>query len=41
MYEGLRNGNFTASSTFAVMILILVLPVMWVNIRRTRKEVGV
>jgi len=39
MYEGLRNGNFTASSTFAVMILILVLPVMWINIRRVRREV--
>ncbi len=41
MYDGLRNGNFTSSATFAVMILVLVLPVMWVNIRRTRKEVGV
>lgn len=41
MYEGLRNGNFTGSATFAVMILILVLPVMWINIRRTRRAVGV
>ena len=41
MYEGLRNGNFTSSATFAVMILVLVLPVMWINIRRTRREVGV
>jgi ABC-type sugar transport system permease subunit len=41
MYDGLRNGNFTGSATFAVMILVLVLPVMWINIRRTRKEVGV
>ena len=40
MYEGLRNGNFTASSTFAVMILVLVLPVMWINVRRVRQEVG-
>jgi alpha-glucoside transport system permease protein len=39
MYEGLRNGNFTASATFAVMILLLVLPVMWINIRRNRQEV--
>lgn len=39
MYDGLRNGNFTGSATFAVMILILVLPVMWINIRRTRREV--
>ena len=41
MYEGLRNGSFTSSAVFAVMILILVLPVMWINIRRTRREVGV
>jgi ABC-type sugar transport system permease subunit len=40
MYDGLRNGNFTSSATFAVMILILVLPVMYVNIRRTRREMG-
>lgn len=38
MYEGLRNGNFTGSATFAVMILLLVLPVMWINVRRTRRE---
>jgi alpha-glucoside transport system permease protein len=41
MYDGLRNGNFTSSATFATMILILVMPVMWINIRRTRREVGV
>ncbi|MBW3557035.1 MAG: sugar ABC transporter permease [Actinobacteria bacterium] len=40
MYEGLRNGNFTSSATFAVMILVLVLPVMWINIRRTRDVVA-
>ena len=40
MYEGLRNGNFTASSVFAVMILVLVLPVMWINVRRVGKEVA-
>jgi ABC-type sugar transport system permease subunit len=40
MYDGLRNGNFTSSATFAVMILVLVLPVMWSNIRRNRREVG-
>jgi ABC-type sugar transport system permease subunit len=39
MYENLRNGAFTASSTFAVMILILVLPVMYLNIRRVRGAV--
>ena len=41
MYDGLRSGNFTASSTFATMILVLVLPVMWFNVRRVRREVGV
>ena len=40
MYEGLRNGNFTASATFAVMILVLVLPVMWINVRRVREQVS-
>ena len=38
MYDGLRSGNFTASATFAVMILLLVLPVMWINVRRNRRE---
>ena len=38
MYEGLRNGNFTQSSTFAVIILLLVVPVIWVNFRRARGE---
>ena len=28
MYDDLRNGNFTLSSTFAVIVLVLVLPVM-------------
>lgn len=39
VYNELRNGNFTASATFAVMILLLVLPIMYVNIRRNRQEV--
>lgn len=39
MYDGLRNGNFARSSTFAVMILLLVLPIMWHNVRRARREV--
>jgi alpha-glucoside transport system permease protein len=39
MYENLRNGAFTISSTFAVLIFILVLPVMWFNFRRTKQEV--
>jgi ABC-type sugar transport system permease subunit len=39
MYENLRNGAFTSSSTFAVMILVLVLPVMYLNIKRVRGAV--
>ena len=38
MYESLRNGDFTTSSVFAVMILLLVLPVMWLNARRNRED---
>jgi ABC-type sugar transport system permease subunit len=41
MYEGLRVGNFTQASTFATMILVLVLPVMYLNVRRTSREVRV
>jgi ABC-type sugar transport system permease subunit len=40
MYENLRNGNFTMSSTFAVVILVLIIPVLWFNFRRGRKEVN-
>jgi ABC-type sugar transport system permease subunit len=39
VYDTLRNGNFTASSTYAVMILVLVMPIMYLNIRRNREEV--
>lgn len=39
MYDNLRNGNFTMSSAMAVIILVLVLPVMWFNFRRTKREV--
>lgn len=39
VYDTLRSGNFTASSTYAVMIFVLVLPVMYLNIRRNRGEV--
>lgn len=39
MVDELRNGNFSESSTFAVMILALVLPVMWLNVRRVSQEV--
>jgi alpha-glucoside transport system permease protein len=39
MVDELRNGNFNSSSTFAVMILVLVLPIMWLNVRRASGEV--
>jgi ABC-type sugar transport system permease subunit len=39
VYDTLRSGDFTASSTYAVMIFVLVLPVMYLNIRRNRGEV--
>lgn len=39
VYDTLRSGNFTDSSTYAVMILILVMPIMYLNIRRNREEV--
>jgi ABC-type sugar transport system permease subunit len=38
MYENLKTGNFTKSATFAVVILLLILPVMYYNIRTTRRE---
>jgi ABC-type sugar transport system permease subunit len=40
MYDNLRDGNFTLSSTFAVFILVLVAPVMVFNFRRGRKQVA-
>jgi ABC-type sugar transport system permease subunit len=40
MYDNLRNGNFTMSSAMAVIILVLVLPVMWWNFRRTTRGVN-
>lgn len=40
MYDNLRDGNFTLSSTFAVIILVLVMPVMIFNFRRGQKEVA-
>jgi alpha-glucoside transport system permease protein len=39
MVDELRNGNFAQSSTYAVMILVLVLPIMWLNVRRVSREV--
>ena len=37
MYDNLRDGNFTLSSTFAVIVLVLVLPVMVFNFRRAQE----
>jgi len=39
VYDTLRGGDFTTSSTYAVMILVLVLPIMYLNIRRNREEI--
>ena len=39
VYNELRNGNFTRSSTFAVIIFLLVIPIGYLNIRRNREEV--
>ncbi|HKA03682.1 MAG TPA: sugar ABC transporter permease [Acidimicrobiales bacterium] len=41
MYTNLRDGNFTMSSTFSVIILVLVAPVIWWNFRRNRQEARV
>jgi ABC-type sugar transport system permease subunit len=40
MYDNLRDGNFSLSSTFAVIVLVLVAPVMIFNFRRAKEEVG-
>jgi alpha-glucoside transport system permease protein len=37
MYDNLRDGNFTLSSTFASIILVLVIPVLWFNLRRGKE----
>ncbi|MFP5254843.1 MAG: carbohydrate ABC transporter permease [Acidimicrobiia bacterium] len=39
VYDTLRSGNFTISSTYAVIILLLVLPIMYLNVRRNRAEI--
>lgn len=39
MYENLRNADFTQSAAFAMIIVALVLPVMYLNVRRSAKEV--
>lgn len=39
VYDTLRSGNFTISSTYAVIILVLVLPIMYLNVRRNREEI--
>jgi ABC-type sugar transport system permease subunit len=38
MYTKLSGGNYTSASTYAVIILVLVLPVMWFNFRRLKQE---
>lgn len=38
MYENLRNGNFALSGTFAIIILVLVLPIVWYNTRRGKES---
>jgi ABC-type sugar transport system permease subunit len=40
MYENLRDSNFTVSATFAMIIVVLVLPIIYVNVRRHRQAVG-
>jgi alpha-glucoside transport system permease protein len=37
MYDNLRDGNFSLSSTFAVIVLALVAPVMVFNFRRAKE----
>ena len=37
MYENLRDSNFTASATFAMIIVLLVLPIVYINVRRHRE----
>jgi ABC-type sugar transport system permease subunit len=37
MYDNLRDGNFSLSSTFAVIVLVLVAPVMIFNFRRAKE----
>jgi alpha-glucoside transport system permease protein len=39
MYDNLRDGNFSLSSTFAVIVLLLVAPVMIFNFRRAKEVV--
>jgi ABC-type sugar transport system permease subunit len=39
MYDNLRDGNFALSSTFAVIVFVLVAPVMVFNFRRAKGEV--
>jgi ABC-type sugar transport system permease subunit len=39
MYDNLRDGNFSLSSTFAVIVLVLVAPVMAFNFIRAKREV--
>ncbi|MEM7143204.1 MAG: sugar ABC transporter permease [Actinomycetota bacterium] len=40
MFNQLRDGNFSLSSAFAVLIFVLTLPVMVYNIRRTQRDLA-
>lgn len=40
MFDQLVVGNFAQSSAFAVVIFALVIPIMIMNIRRTREDLG-
>ncbi len=40
MFDQLVNGRFALSSAFAVVIFALVIPIMIMNIRRTRAELS-
>ena len=40
MFDQLVVGNFAQSSAFAVVIFALVIPIMIMNIRRTRQELA-
>ncbi len=40
MFDNLSGGRFALSSAFAVVIFALVLPIMVINVNRTRKELA-
>jgi alpha-glucoside transport system permease protein len=40
MYENLRDSNFTVSATYAMIIVALVLPIIYINVRRHRQSMA-